>query len=398
MKNINKYLVIKDKAGKVIQKIDIEEQFNAPPPFANSIDLDGKGSTKPHTIDLSALSNYRQLVYLRFRNYPNLEVPNLYPLYNNKNLQGIHVQDDCPQMVEGEWDITPLFEVLDYHKMKSHFSKLSSDYLKHHSVRSLPKKYFIGFNVTVWLHPEDFEIIKYMNYSPENNPTDHDLFRDLNIQYKPLEEIKDWGQIRRLLWEVKGRTCHITAQHSILNGLGLSHYGFIEADLMNDLLSVSRDFTVDETRREFEPVLVERVCSQIDQKRTTIGLVIDDELLDNKEFAKRLPQILELRKHEIERIQVPVIRGSVHWQSLYFTAYGYHILNSFGRGIYQQSNRDSIFNAFSDSGINLQTREFDSPRDGVDFAQQQLDNGLVSETLRNYIRLLPHSLFPAFFS
>jgi len=388
-----KHLLIKDKHGKVIQKIDIEEQFNAPPPLDNSIDLDGKGSTKAHTIDLSALSQFQEMKYLRFRNFPNLEAPNLYPLYNNKNLQGIHVQDDCPRMVEGEWDITPLFEVLQYQKMKSNFSEESSGYLKRHSVRSLPNKYFLGLDVTVWLHPKDFEIIEYMNYFPDSNPVDHDLCRDLHIRYKPLEDIKDWGQIRRLLWEVKGRTCHITAQHSILNGLGLSHYGFVESDLMNDFLRVSRDLAVDEARSEIEPIVVEKVCSQIDAKKSSIGMVIDDLLLDNKEFAKRLAQILELRKHEIESIELPVIKGSVLWESLYFTAYGYQILNSLGRQIFKRNNHDLVLNAFLESDINLQMKEFDIHRDAVDFAQQQLYNGRVSEALINYIRLLPGSLF-----
>ena len=378
----DKYLIIRDNFGKTIQKIDIDKNLLQSPPYTNYMYLDGSGSPRPRTIDLSALSNYQELVYLSFSGYPNLEVPNLYPLYNNKNLEGIHVNDDCPRMVEEEWDITPLFESLRYQKLLENTQ----------SFRPRPRKYFLGYNVTVWLHPQDFDTIHSMLY----NPINHNHARVFEVRYKPLEEIKDWGQIRRLLWEVRGKTCHITAQHSVLNGLGLSHYGFVESDLMKDFLSVSRDCTVDEARREFEPVLVEKVCSQIDAKKSTIGLVVDDALFENREFAKRASQILELRQKELDSILIPVVRGRTFWDPLYFTAIGYQILRIFGGRMSKNSkDQQTILNAFEEVGIKLEMVDIDQVSLLEDHIRHQLDQLPVSTELRNYIRMLPDCRLPS---
>jgi hypothetical protein len=293
-------------------------------------------------------------------------------------------------MVDGEWDITPLFQILQYYKRKSHFSEDSSRYLISHSLRSIPKKFFIGYDVTTWLDPKDFAIFNYMLYFPDSNPTDYDNTRDLEVRYKPLDDIKDWSQIRGLLWEVKGETCHITAQHSILNGLGLGHYGFIETDLVKDFLQVSKDCSVGEARREIEPTVIERMCSQIDAKKSTIGLVVDDALLRNKEFAKRAPDILELRQKELEGFSIPVIFDRIFWDALYFTAIGYQILRlSGGRRTKDKQQQQLILDAFNEVGFKIEQIELSSLSDVEEQIRNQLDQLPVSPNIRNYIRMLP---------
>ncbi|MFW9803835.1 MAG: leucine-rich repeat domain-containing protein [Candidatus Thorarchaeota archaeon] len=120
----------------------------------------------------------------------------------------------------------------------------------------------------------------------------------------------------------------IPIQTYILKALGLEKYGLIDADISGSLCSISPDLSLDEARERVKPILVERMCEQIDRGGTTIGLDVDGVFTEAMGIAKRMESIAKLRDAEMKRI-VAIRKGEFFdVRQLYLTAYGHSILNN----------------------------------------------------------------------
>lgn len=115
--------------------------------------------------------------------------------------------------------------------------------------------------------------------------------------------------------------------------------------------------------------LIELYCRQIDQKGTTIGT--DAEMMaksSSGELVKRTPEVLELRKKEMEsfagRIRIEILgskrndHSSIDLKPLYLIAYGFEILTALGCGLMcYLKDFEGVSEAFEQIGLPLSLTE-----------------------------------------
>ncbi|MHA1390063.1 MAG: hypothetical protein ACTSR9_16680 [Candidatus Thorarchaeota archaeon] len=305
------------------------------------------------SIDLSGLADYPNFRSLKINGFQHLTKMDLYPFTRNNKIRGLDVT--VSGLLGKPWDITPLFESL--HNLTD------EDYVH----------FRIGKEVNTWLDPRDFRT--FTRRTP------------YKVKYRPLTDIAVWEPIHTLLEVVKGRTSHFTAQQSIFHGLGLGRYGFLDKDLVDVLLEVPPVTPLADVRSILEPTLIETMCEQVEAGGTTIGIMVDDRFLKHPECAKLSGNILEMRKEEMERVRLPVIKNRPDWESLHYTAYGYEILKAIGRKIvsnYSQTNTRMVHDTFRDAGIKVLTVDFESQKD---FDESKPKLTPMSEEMKAHIRM-----------
>jgi hypothetical protein len=120
-------------------------------------------------------------------------------------------------------------------------------------------------------------------------------------------------------------------QYDIRVALGLIDYGFIDRNFTDDLLSIPRDTPTEKVCEILVELLVEEIVSTVDTHGTTTGLDLEQVSVKHAEIAACAPNIIELRKKEIEQIRLPVhpnpLGDLVELKQLWYTAYGYKVLN-----------------------------------------------------------------------
>lgn len=315
--------------------------------------MQGYNEPKYVSIDLSGLADFTNFRSLKLNGFQYLTEMSLCPLARLKNVRSIDVT--VCGLLSMPWDITPLFESLQ------------------HVSEDDPVYFQIGSDVSTWLDTNDFW--GFTRGSP------------YKIKYKPLENIQAWEPIHTQLEVVKGRTSHITAQTSVLNGLSLGQYGLLEKDLLELILEIPPDTSIENVKRTLEPVVIETMCDQVETGRSTVGIVINDNFLENAECARLSKLILEIRQEEMERIKLPVLRNRPQWDTFLYTAYGYEILKNLDRKIvnnYSKQNVQTIFDAFKKSGFTVHTLDFSS-RD--EFKKYQSEVICMSEEMKKHIQM-----------
>jgi hypothetical protein len=152
------------------------------------------------------------------------------------------------------------------------------------------------------------------------------------------------------LWDASDATerwrAHAVVQ-DVLEGLGLKWLGLIDAD-PREVMAVLRD---SRTRRE---AMVELVCRQVDRGGTTIGLDVE-RMTEHRELAARVQRVLELRRREMEAVEVSVSSPEeVDLSALWLTADGQSVLRWMRLGRTCTPNElDRVREALSERGISL---------------------------------------------
>jgi hypothetical protein len=122
----------------------------------------------------------------------------------------------------------------------------------------------------------------------------------------------------------------IPAQSYVLNALGFEAYGLIDDDISEFLTSIPPETSIEEAREKVRPVVVEKICQQIDNGGTTIGIDVDVLAPEVVEIAQRFEQITKLRASEMENLvilkETPRKRTLYNVFHLALTAYGFLIL------------------------------------------------------------------------
>jgi hypothetical protein len=129
----------------------------------------------------------------------------------------------------------------------------------------------------------------------------------------------------------------IPVQSYVLKALGLESYGLIDNDITDLLVSIPPRTKIDDAREKARQFVIEKICEQIDNGGTTIGIDVDNLVPDVPEIAQRLEQIEKLRASEMENF---VIRKEKWWTKagrrmiqynvfqLALTAYGFLLMKA----------------------------------------------------------------------
>jgi hypothetical protein len=144
----------------------------------------------------------------------------------------------------------------------------------------------------------------------------------------PLAAVESWEFLHKIA--SMSHALSIPAQSYVLNALGFDAYGLIDDDISEFLISISPETSIEEAREKVRPVVVEKICQQIDNGGTTIGIDVDVLASDVVEIAQRFEQITKLRTSEMMNLvilkEAPRKRIWYNVFQLALTAYGFLIL------------------------------------------------------------------------
>ena len=87
-------------------------------------------------------------------------------------------------------------------------------------------------------------------------------------------------------------------------------------------------------------MLVAEVKRQIETKNLTTGLNLDEAMKNHAEFVVLAPEILELRKAEMEEVRVLKMNDLYGLRCLWLTAYGFEILSALKMNLH--TNQDGL--------------------------------------------------------
>jgi len=147
-------------------------------------------------------------------------------------------------------------------------------------------------------------------------------------------------------------------QQDLLCALKLNNYGFIDCDLSKLFRDLPEDTPIDKARTRVQERVLEEILRAADQKRATTGLNLEEMYTQHGEIAQRVQQIIELRKLEIQRVQVEEKEDMVDLRELWLTAYGYEICSALGLQLTTDfEGFEQVKNAASELGFDLKTGE-----------------------------------------
>jgi Leucine-rich repeat (LRR) protein len=154
-----------------------------------------------------------------------------------------------------------------------------------------------------------------------------------------------WAPLRAI---AAGSLNQIQTQYVLFNNLHLLNFGMIDSHLLNEISSIPSDTPIDIAKEDIKSTLIQKMCDQIDNGGTTIGLDIDDIVKEGRytDLIVRAKKVIDLRKEEMNRVEVTwdvdVWEGRI-WgegpndgpdkydlRALWLTAYGYRILCALG--------------------------------------------------------------------
>ncbi|MFW9843923.1 MAG: hypothetical protein ACFFEV_05055 [Candidatus Thorarchaeota archaeon] len=282
-----------------------------------------------NAIDLSPLSSCIQLETLELASN-NLTFIDLKPLQNAKKLQRLVLYSNEITSI----DLSPLF----------HCTALEILSVQHNHFRNVDPTPLALLNQ---LECESFE---------RHFSTDSSHLRRINILFSKdnfwklchderkkvhynvpvlLNDIEIIAGIHERVMETEPLWKQIHLLHNALSLAGLGWCGIIDSNpklFLQDVLSSPKSTSTTEK-------LVAQISEQIDNHRTTIGLDID-RMVDFPELARRIDDVHETRRQEMELVEVGSIDSMFDLRSLLLTAHGNQILTSLGYGV--KCNEDGI--------------------------------------------------------
>ena len=274
------------------------------------------------SIDLTPLETLQNLEEFSLDGN-DIEIIDLYPLATCSNLQIISLKRNKIQKIDTScFNSHPKLDIIGIDERNIETTPAVYD-ITHQILSSDPelrkRLYFDKWRVVkTWLDTELFKILEpgFYYYSEKR-------LEEFKIQSNIIES---WSSIYDFVQLMKGTPEYIQLTNGILKRLGLKHLGIIDRDLTDVFLSTSRDMSFDNIRRLVEPHVVEAISQQIDRMGTTIGIDIV-EITKYGELAKRIPDINNLRKKEVEWIisqkQVPKSLSEIS-----LSAYGFDIVTA----------------------------------------------------------------------
>jgi len=114
---------------------------------------------------------------------------------------------------------------------------------------------------------------------------------------------------------------------NLLSSLGLSWIGFLDGPPIEHIEYVVPRINQPFFSDEIQKYLIGKLIQQIDEHGTTINLDIPTAT-KHVEIAKRIDQVLLMRKREIEKIEVIIEFHSVNLKNLWLTSYGFSALEA----------------------------------------------------------------------
>ena len=120
-------------------------------------------------------------------------------------------------------------------------------------------------------------------------------------------------------WEVLHRlalipqSTSISIQDYILQTLGLHDFGIIDSDILDSLQSIPPQTSLEEARKIVRPIVVEKICEQIDRGGTTIRLNVESVSSNHEEIAKRIQRVAELRESEMKSVRIFLFHIPYFW-------------------------------------------------------------------------------------
>ncbi len=257
------------------------------------------------TIDLTPLSSctFLQRLILSGNQLRSID---LTPLSSCTSLQELELLMNPYKTI----DLTPLFSSINLHKLKYEHT---------------------GSQASLWL-----------SLSPE-----------LPIPYERPTQTYPWSFLYGV---AEHHERNMRVQQDILYALGLGEYGFIDTDLRNTFTRIAPETPLHAVRETIGLVIVNQITIAIDQGRATTDLDISKHYAEHWELAMRTQRTLDLRKSEIQNVQVGISSEGVNLQELYLTAYGYEVLTALGmRLMTTEEEFGQVVEVFRELGFKLKT-------------------------------------------
>ncbi len=284
------------------------------------------------SIDLTPLASCIDLKALGL-DENQLESIDLTPIFNCANLQTLYLSDNQLQNI----DLYPLSSCQELQELR----------LFGNPVRTLDLTPLVGCNnlKELYLPWSDVEIIESC-YSWLK------LERGIIVYQRPTTPIP-WYFLHRVSQKYRNDT---RVQQDILSGLGLGSYGFIDTSFYHDFLAIPPEANLVTACQRIIPLLLENIVKAIGNGNATTGLMVEELFGQHQEIADRLPEIIELRDAEIQRVKIAVKDNAVDLRELWLTAYGYNILNALDIGLSTNLNTlEQIKSILAEMGFELKT-------------------------------------------
>jgi hypothetical protein len=96
----------------------------------------------------------------------------------------------------------------------------------------------------------------------------------------------------------------LRVQQDILVALGLGDYGFIDCNLEELFLSFPPDAPIETVREQVTKVLVDEIVTDVEKGGVTTSLRLEKLVERHGEIAAYAPQIIEIRRSELESITI----------------------------------------------------------------------------------------------
>ena len=293
------------------------------------------------TIDLSPLSSCTNLRILMLREN-QLQTIDLTPLTSCTRMRQLNLNQNQLQTI----DLAPLA-----------FCTSLTLYLNENQLQSIDLT-----PLSSWKRSQRFWLggnqLQTMNAAHSWLPSDYwngGHFLKRGIVYIRPARYYSWSFLHQVA-EKYGHSCRV--QQDLLCALGLTNYGFIDHDLFPLFLSLPADTPIETAREQVRERLLKESALAADEKRTTVGLRIEELSNRHREIAERAKRIIELRKREMQRVQVEIRENEVELKELWLTAYGYEILTAHGMRLTTDLNGlEQIRIALSELGYELKNGE-----------------------------------------
>lgn len=298
-------------------------------------------------IDLSPLENLENLVEL-YLGVERMTNPDLSPLGVLQSLEKVHIQAESSKVID-----------LSFTVLREHYKEFVFTYFL--SKRTQGRIVFVTM----------FDVGTYNErsiYLSDLTP----IWYEVPTMPTNLRFIRRLIPIVRQISDERWKKLHLV--QCVFANLGVEWLGLLDKGSWNFL-----DWFVDcetVTPQEVVEYTIPLICEQIDRGGSTIGMKID-RMVEHRELVNRMDRILELRRREMDNLQINMRKDRVNLYPLWMTAYGFEILSSTQIGLSNQSRAD--IKMLTDVGIKVTPVEEHPPH---------IHNEEVSEAFRIYVSWL----------
>jgi Leucine-rich repeat (LRR) protein len=361
-------------------------------------------------IDLGALASCTQLTELNLR-HNELKQIDLSPLESCKNLEYLNLRSNTLKQIQ----LYPLAHCSKLKELNLYGNELETIDLI--GLASCPELYYLNLHSNKLREVDFTPLVKCHElgelYVTSENPghvattmLSKSAFREVNAQalefvrhYDVFLPIRHYNAIQlyaNLLDEFEdSQWKHLHLARWLPETIGLKGLGFLDVSFP-ELKSILNE----ENRSRMRKRLIDAFSQQIDDGGPTIGCDVDSiAASDNPELVSRLPQILEIRKQEMENtfVQAKSHEDTVNLRQLWLTSYAFDILTALDFGLecsileFQQ-----IVNAFQKVDVTIRTTDNELLSNVVRESHEQVKlvehesnqqtiKRNMSDTMQNYI-------------